>query len=313
VEFNRKMIPVPVTDDTGNLKDANFPVDEEGRVYHLGLKYGNLANRILCVGDPQRARLLSTLLDDPSGSFCQSSTRGFLTFTGTKNGVPVSIMSIGMGLPMMDFMVRESRFIVKGPMCILRLGTCGTSRNDVSLGSVVVAHSSACITTNFDAYLESKDENPFHYSKPIAGDPKVFQSLSSCLKSKGDISVVEGMDVTCDTFYSSQGRTDNNFDDKNSKLLDDISHKYTNVSSIQMETFQLFHLARLSKGTIQAGACAIVLAQRRKNDMMNHETKHKIEVLAGNACLEMLANKWEVDENLLMNDDACVWKKKCKL
>jgi len=297
-------------DDTGNLKDANFPVDEEGRVYHLALKYGTIANRILCVGDPQRARLLNSLLDDPSGSFYHSSNRGFITYTGTKNGVPVSIISIGMGLPMMDFMVREARHIVKGPMCILRLGTCGTSRDDVPLGSVVVSHSSACITANFDAHLESKDllVSPFHFSKPIPGDPKVFQSLSSCLKSKGDITVVEGMDVTCDTFYSSQGRRDDNFDDKNSKLFDDISHKYPNASSIQMETFQLFHLARLSKGLIQAGACAIVLAQRRKNEFLNHQTKHKIELISGSACLEMLAHKWEVDENLLMNDDACVWK-----
>lgn len=48
------------------------------------------------------------------------STRGFVTHTGTFRGVPVSIIATGMGYPMMDFVVRETRAVVNGPMAMLR-------------------------------------------------------------------------------------------------------------------------------------------------------------------------------------------------
>lgn len=35
---------------------------------------------------------------------------------------PVSIVSIGMGAPMMDVLVREASYITDGPLAIVRLG-----------------------------------------------------------------------------------------------------------------------------------------------------------------------------------------------
>lgn len=52
--------------------------------------------------------------------------------------VPVSIVATGMGTPMMDFVVRETRAVVDGPMAMLRYGTCGGVR-DTPVGTVVVA------------------------------------------------------------------------------------------------------------------------------------------------------------------------------
>lgn len=66
-----------------------------------------------------------------------------------------------------------------------------------------------------------------------------------------------------------------------------------------METFHLYHLARLSvNGTISAAACAIVLAQRKKNDFLTNEDKHTLEKQAGRACLEALV-KWNSDGKVL--------------
>ncbi|KAG8821112.1 hypothetical protein FRC18_011439 [Serendipita sp. 400] len=97
------------------ISDANFPKSVEGRVYHLGLRAGELASRIITVGDPARARTIARYLDPspPSGNvtgeestseqsvrpllFELYSERGFLTLTGKYKGVPVSIVSIGMG------------------------------------------------------------------------------------------------------------------------------------------------------------------------------------------------------------------------
>jgi uridine phosphorylase len=102
----------------------------------------------ITVGDPARARTIAKYLDkhealklsgtvrgneqttvnpttgeakaaDP-GLFALHSERGFLTMTGKYKGVPVSIISIGMGFPNMDFFVRECRELLEGEMVVVR-------------------------------------------------------------------------------------------------------------------------------------------------------------------------------------------------
>jgi len=112
-------------------KVAQLPVDKDGRLYHMGIRSGELAPRVLTVGDQSRALIVAQHLDgakvDPHNPlsfgpsvFVHVSGRGFTTITGTFEGVSISIVSIGMGCPMMDFFIRESRAIVAGPMAIIR-------------------------------------------------------------------------------------------------------------------------------------------------------------------------------------------------
>jgi len=307
----KKLEIVSALASKGDLKDANFPVDGEGRVYHLGLKYGELANRVLIVGDPKRAEMLVSMFDKPETTFSCKSGRGFNTYTGRKNGVPISVMAIGMGIPMTDFMVRESRHITKGPLAIVRLGTCGTPRPDVPVGSVAVATHSIAVTTNYDAFIDpaprARSKDYYHISKPIYADKYLCDHLRAALeKHVTDQRIVVCSDATCDSFYSSQGRIDMNFADHNSSLIDDLVEIDPEIGSIQMETFQLLHLAKLS-GSMAAAACAIILAQRRSNDFLSNETKHELEKRCGEACFEALLN-WNADRQILMDDDPrCVW------
>jgi uridine phosphorylase len=54
-----------------------------------------VANRVLSVGSLSRATLLAHQLDN--GKFAtHASARGFTTYTGTMDGVPVSIIATGM-------------------------------------------------------------------------------------------------------------------------------------------------------------------------------------------------------------------------
>lgn len=287
------------TKSTGDMQDTNFPKDDEGRVYHVGLKQGEIANRILLVGDPNRAKLLVSAFDDPDNVFTYASNRGFITYTGTKHGIPVSIMSIGMGLPMIDFAIREVRAITEGPLSIIRLGSCGTPLSHIPIGSLVVADQSFCMTTNYDAYHQNKPSasvfDYFHFTSPIKPTASLHKMLVTFLSKKDDLfSTVEATDSTADFFYSTQGRIDDQFDDQNADLLDTILGVYPNIGSLQMETYHLFHLSKLSeytataKGPINVAACAIVLAQRKKNAYLTNERKHEIEWAAGNACLEAL-------------------------
>ena len=80
------------------ISNANFPRDAEGRVYHISVKHGDVANRVLTVGDHVRARRIAKLLDSEEECghpiFEKSSQRGFLTITGRYKGVPVTIMAM---------------------------------------------------------------------------------------------------------------------------------------------------------------------------------------------------------------------------
>jgi uridine phosphorylase len=61
------------------------------------------------------------------------------TTAGLYHGTPISIITTLMGMPNMDFVVREARAVVDGQMAIIRLGTCGALRPPARLGSFMVA------------------------------------------------------------------------------------------------------------------------------------------------------------------------------
>jgi hypothetical protein len=94
-----KSIPPPLqlfNNQMRHVGNANFPMDDELRTYHVGAKSGEVANRIITVGDHARADRLATMLDENSIKTRVSSKRGFLTITGEYKSIPVSIIAIGM-------------------------------------------------------------------------------------------------------------------------------------------------------------------------------------------------------------------------
>jgi uridine phosphorylase len=74
----------------------------------------------ITVGSPSRARSIAKFLDSNPLPFELFSERGFLTITGRYMDIPVSIVSIGMGSPNMDFFVRETRECLEGDMVVIR-------------------------------------------------------------------------------------------------------------------------------------------------------------------------------------------------
>jgi len=293
------------------MSDANFPKDNEGRVYHLAVKHGEVANRILSVGDPQRAAIIASLLDNPANVFEVKAKRGFVIYTGRKNNVPVSIIATGMGFPMMDFVVRETRAIVDGHMAIIRLGTCGTPRSDVDVGCVSVASpGSVNILRNPDAFDPSNTDGKIPYytvSKLVQSDKDLTETLVSTLQqSVKSGQVIQGLNATADTFYSTQGRQTALFDDHNKSTIEDLDATH-HVTTLEMETFHLLHLAKCSFGSIKAAASTIVLAQRKSNAFLDHSTLVKLEKEAGEGCLQALAS-YSL-ESTMDNDPEAVWNK----
>lgn len=277
-----KSPPVP-PDQAAYYEDTNgVPVDGEGRVTHLGVKPGDLANRLLSVGSISRARLLASMLQDCTTI---SSPRGFTVFTGSWHETPISVVATGMGHAMMDFLVREARHVLQGPVAVARLGTCGS--RGLRPGTVVVNSASIYVYQHLDAWLGDAGE-PYRISREVPAHAELSALVEANLRQT-DCDVDRGLNASCDTFYATQERYDPNFDDRNLGLFDDprLSH----LKSIEMESYFLFHLARCasSRAPIAAAAAAIVCADRLSGEVIQAAKLKAVEAEAGRAVLSALA------------------------
>lgn len=167
------------------LLDANFPLDANQATYHVGTRPGQVANRIITVGDQSRARRIAKHFDGGKALFEFESGRSFLTLTGTFKGVPVSVVSIGMGFSAVDFFIRECRAVVTGELIIVRLGSCGSIAPEAPIGTVVVPFRSHGITRSYDYFhpdaTPEERTQPYHVTKPLDCDEDVHDALLKAL------------------------------------------------------------------------------------------------------------------------------------
>ncbi|OJA14813.1 hypothetical protein AZE42_04196 [Rhizopogon vesiculosus] len=241
------------------VQDANFPKTADGRVYHLGIRAGEVANRIITVGSVSRAEGIAKMLDASPKLFSLYSERGFITITGCYKTVPVSIVCIGMGAPNADFFIREVRECVRGDMLVIRLGSCGCL-TDLPVGSLVLPTSSIACTRNVDFNFASGDpwEVPYRLSKPVSADPDLHKALQDAIEltrppSLENLVVSKAVNASTDSFYSSQGRQ-TSFQDHNASLIDHLKAAVPGLTTLEMETFSIFHLAASWGGVIQSSS-----------------------------------------------------------
>ncbi|CAL1697176.1 unnamed protein product [Somion occarium] len=229
--------------------DANFPRTLDERVYHLGVKAGEVANRIVTVGAVSRAQHIAKFLDEKPKPFVLSTERGFLTITGRYNGIPVSIVSIGMGSPNVDFFVREVRECLSGDLVVVRLGSCGALIN-VKVGTVVVPSGSIAVNRNYDYDFVNgslPNEQPYRFSRRVNVDAELQSAVRSALEKtqpptiQTDI-LANTLNASTDSFYSSQGRI-TSFPDRNENIIEELKTSYPDLATFEMETYHLLHLA----------------------------------------------------------------------
>ena len=107
---------------------------------HIGGQPGDIAERVLLPGDPMRAKWIAeTFLQDAK---CYTQVRGMLGFTGTYQGVRVSVQGSGMGMPSASIYTHEL-INEYGAKSLIRIGSCGALAEDLQLGDVIAAIGSA--------------------------------------------------------------------------------------------------------------------------------------------------------------------------
>jgi len=101
---------------------------------HIGAEPGQIAERVLLPGDPLRAKWIAeTYLTD---AVCYSTVRNMLGFTGTFQGVAVSVQGSGMGMPSASIYAHE---LINdyGVKALIRVGSCGAIQESLKLRDVV--------------------------------------------------------------------------------------------------------------------------------------------------------------------------------
>jgi uridine phosphorylase len=95
---------------------------------------GDIAPTVLIPGDPGRVEVFASLMDDAKKV---AEKREYITYTGTKDGVPVSCTSTGLGTPPTAIGVEE--LIRIGAKNIIRIGTCGAIQDFLEPGHMIIA------------------------------------------------------------------------------------------------------------------------------------------------------------------------------
>jgi purine-nucleoside phosphorylase len=103
---------------------------------HISAPDGAFAEAVLLPGDPLRAEWIAkTFLE---GAEQVTAVRNMLGFTGEHDGMRVSVMGTGMGIPSASIYATE---LIRsyGVRRLVRVGSCGGIGPEAALGDVVVA------------------------------------------------------------------------------------------------------------------------------------------------------------------------------
>jgi len=239
-------------------------ITDEGKIYHLRLRKGEIADNIILVGDPDRVSMISNFFEKVE---LRVSNREIVTHTGLYKGKRVSVVSTGMGPDNIDIVMNELDALVNidfnkrvpekefKSLNLVRLGTSGSLQEDIPVNSVVLSSHGVGLDgliyfyDNIHRVINHTFTNAFieHMKWPanlptpyvVEADPVLLQKLN-----KG---VILGMTATSPGFYGPQGRkirlglADPEINNK----LQSFNYEGHRITNYEMETSALFGLGRL--------------------------------------------------------------------
>ena len=239
--------------------------EDLNRQYHIQVAKGEVGRYVILPGDPKRCIKIAQYLDDP---VLIADNREFTTYTGTLDGVKVSVTSTGIGGPSAAIAVEE--LYRCGADTFIRIGTCGGIQTEVKSGDIVVATGSVRMEGT------SKEYAPIEY--PAVPDFTVTNALVDAAKEK-DCAVHTGVVQSKDAFY---GQHEPELLPAGYELINKWeAWKKMGCLASEMESAALFIVAGHLRA--RAGACFLVMAnqEREKLGLENpvvHNTDRAVQV-----------------------------------
>ena len=143
-----------------------------GKLYHIQVAPGEVGKYVILPGDPKRCAKIAKHFENPK---LVADSREFTTYTGTLDGVRVSVTSTGIGGPSAAIAMEELKRC--GADTFIRVGTCGGMALDVEGGDLVIA------TGAIRAEGTSKEYAPVEF--PAVADFDIVTALTEAAGKLG--------------------------------------------------------------------------------------------------------------------------------
>ncbi|MBQ0059634.1 MAG: uridine phosphorylase [Lachnospiraceae bacterium] len=161
--------------------------EDPNKQYHIQTGVGDVGEYVILTGDPKRCKSIAAYLDDAK---LVADSREFETWTGSLDGIPVSVTSTGIGGPSASIAMEE---LVKcGAKTFIRIGTCGGMQLEINSGDLIIATGAIRMEGTTREYA------PLEY--PAVADTDVVMALDAAAKKLGAVSH-KGVVQCKDAFY----------------------------------------------------------------------------------------------------------------
>ncbi len=239
--------------------------EDPTREYHIQVADGEVGRYVIMPGDPKRCVKIAQYFDDP---VLIADNREYVTYTGTLDGVKVSVTSTGIGGPSAAIAMEELRLV--GADTFIRVGTCGGMQPEVKSGDIVIA------TGAIRMEGTSREYAPMEF--PAVADIGVTNALVEAARKKS-YPYHTGVVQCKDSFY---GQHEPETKPVSYELMNKWeAWKRLGCLASEMESAALFVVASYLR--VRAGSCFLVVAnqEREKLGMENpvaHDTDMAIKV-----------------------------------
>ena len=234
-----------------------------GKQYHTQVGPQDIGKYVILPGDPKRCEKIASFLEN---AVLVADSREFTTYTGTLDGVKVSVTSTGIGGPSAAIAIEELSKC--GAHTFLRVGTCGGMQEQVLGGDLVIADGAIRMEGT------SREYAPIEY--PAVPDFTVTNALARAAKARGERYHV-GVVQSKDSFFG-----------QHEPEIMPVSYELTDkwqawlrmgCLASEMESAALFVAGSFLR--VRVGACFLVLAnqEREKKGLSNvqaHDTSQAI-------------------------------------
>ena len=239
--------------------------EDVNRQYHIQVAKGEVGRYVILPGDPKRCVKIAQYFDNP---VLIADNREYITYTGTLDGVKVSVTSTGIGGPSASIAMEE--LYRCGADTFVRIGTCGGMQTEIKSGDIVIATAAVRMEGT------SREYAPIEY--PAVANLDVTNALVEAAKEKGFI-YHTGVVQSKDSFYCQH---EPEAMPAGYELINKWeAWKRMGCLASEMESAALFIVA--GKLRARMGSCLLVLAnqEREKLGLENpvvHDTDMAIRV-----------------------------------
>ena len=231
-------------------------LNPDGSIYHLHLKPGDVATKIITVGDQNRVAQVARHFTSIE---IERQHREFKTVTGQYKGERLTVISTGISTDNIDIVLHEldalfqfdfttrTRKAEHITLQIARIGTSGAMRADIAMNSMLISTKALAFDSLLHFYAHGEFATPNDWPEHLNAIKPLITEADARLLQSAPKDMLRGITATMPGFYAPQGRA---FRLKSvfNETLSDLQNLRINdegISNIEMETAGIYGLSTL--------------------------------------------------------------------